>query len=105
MDSELMSGNSVPAELLELREQIDRLDEALVLLLANRFALTRRVGRLKAGAGLESFDPGREQCKLDAIEKLCREHQLDPALMSSILRDIMCEVVRNHEQIRAAGEH
>lgn len=95
-----MSEQPVPAELQELREQIDRLDQSLVLLLANRFALTRRVGRIKASNGLESFDAGREQCKLDAITSLCEEHRIDPELMGRILRDIMREVVKNHETIR-----
>ncbi|MEX1198684.1 MAG: chorismate mutase [Pseudohongiellaceae bacterium] len=96
-----MSEQPVPAELQELREQIDRLDQSLVLLLANRFALTRRVGRIKAHNGLESFDAGREQCKLDAITALCKEHHVSPELMDRILRDIMREVVKNHEAIRA----
>lgn len=96
-----MSEQPVPAELQELREQIDRLDQSMVLLLANRFALTRRVGRIKARNGLESFDAGREQCKIDAITALCEEHQVNPELMSRILRDVMREVVKNHESIRA----
>jgi chorismate mutase len=44
--------SEVLKELLSLRQQIDRLDHALVLLLANRFALTQKVGELKASAGL-----------------------------------------------------
>lgn len=99
-----MNEQPVPAELQELREQIDRLDQSLVLLLANRFALTRRVGRIKARNGLQSFDPGREQGKLDAIAALCRDHELNPELMDGILREIMREVVRNHEAIRSSGE-
>lgn len=99
-----MNEQPVPAELQELREQIDRLDQSLVLLLANRFALTRRVGRIKARNGLQSFDPDREQGKLDAIATLCREHELNPELMDGILREIMREVVRNHDAIRSSGK-
>ncbi len=95
-----MSEQPVPAELQELREQIDRLDQSLVLLLANRFALTRRVGRIKVSNGLQSFDPDREQGKLDVITALCHEHHISADLMSRILQDIMREVVRNHESIR-----
>ncbi len=89
-------------ELLELRAQIDRLDESLVLLLANRFALTRRVGHIKAGASLESFDPQREEQKLQNIRELCAEHGLNPELAADILAQLMKETVRNHEKIRLA---
>lgn len=101
-----MSLESVPAEmqkeLLELRTQIDRLDESLVLLLANRFALTRRVGHIKAGARLDSFDPQREEQKLNNIRALCEEHGLNPDMVADILAQIMKETVRNHDRIRAA---
>ncbi len=96
-----MSKASVPSELLELRDQIDRLDQALVLLLANRFALTRRVGEIKARENLESFDGSREQDKLLRIRELCEKHELNPELVSDILSGIMREVVQNHERIRA----
>ena len=37
-----MSDNNVPAELLEVREKIDAIDERLLDLLAQRFELTKR---------------------------------------------------------------
>lgn len=88
-------------ELLSLRQQIDRLDHALVLLLANRFALTQKVGELKASAGLNSVDPKREEEKLASIRNLCEAHELNPDLLTDILAQIMRETVRNHERIRA----
>jgi chorismate mutase len=93
--------SEVLKELLSLRQQIDRLDHALVLLLANRFALTQKVGELKASAGLNSVDPKREEEKLASIRKLCEAHQLNPELLTDILAQIMRETVRNHERIRA----
>lgn len=96
-----MSKASVPSELRELRDQIDRLDQALVLLLANRFALTRRVGEIKARESLDSFDGSREQDKLLRIRELCEKHGLNPELVSEILSGIMREVVQNHERIKA----
>ena len=96
-----MSKARVPSELLELRDQIDRLDQALVLLLANRFALTRRVGEIKARESLESFDGSREHDKLLRIRELCERHELNPKLVSDILSGIMREVVQNHEHTKA----
>lgn len=88
-------------ELLELRKQIDRLDQSLVLLLANRFALTRQVGEIKARAQLDSFDPLREEQKLLDIRNACLRHELNPEMMSDILAQIMRETVQNHERIKA----
>lgn len=89
------------SELLALRQQIDRLDHGLVLMLANRFALTRRVGEIKACANLNAVDPKREEQKLADIRVLCEQHGLNPELLADILARIMGEAVRNHERIRA----
>jgi chorismate mutase len=88
-------------ELLALRQQIDRLDHGLVLMLANRFALTRRVGEIKAMANLNAVDHRREEEKLAEIRALCEQHGLNPELLADILARIMGEAVRNHERIRA----
>ncbi len=97
-----MSTESVPAELLHVREQIDRIDHGLVLLLANRFALTQRVGVLKAQHGLDALDPERESRKLAEIRRLCESHGVAPDLMAEILARVMAEVVKNHKAIRDA---
>jgi chorismate mutase len=89
------------AELLSLRQQIDRLDHGLVLMLANRFALTRRVGEIKARVGLDSFDPQREAEKIADIRELCGQHDVNPELVADILAQIMRETVRNHDKIRS----
>jgi len=99
-----MSTESVPAELLPVREQIDRIDHGLVLLLANRFALTQRVGVLKAVHGLEALDPERESRKLAEIRRLCEVNGVNPDLMVEILARVMAEVVRNHRAIKESGE-
>jgi chorismate mutase len=95
-----MSTESVPAELLHVREQIDRIDHGLVLLLANRFALTQRVGLLKAQHGLDALDPERESRKLAEIRRLCESHSVEPGLVAEILARVMAEVVKNHKAIR-----
>lgn len=96
-----MAALPIPDELLAVREQIDRVDQGLVLLLANRFALTQRVGLLKAEHNLSSFDPERENRKLETIRNLCEEHGVDPTLVADILARVMREVVKNHETIKA----
>jgi chorismate mutase len=95
-----MSTENVPAELLQLREQIDRIDHALVLLLGNRFALTQRVGRIKAEHQLEAVDPRREEAKLREIRVLCEQNGVNPELVTDILAQVMREVVKNHRLLR-----
>ena len=58
-----MSSDSVPAELLAARENIDRIDRELISLLAERFALTHEVGLLKADKKLKALDSSRESEK------------------------------------------
>jgi chorismate mutase len=96
-----MTAESVPAELLEIRDKIDQIDRELVQLLARRFALTHRVGMLKASRALDAVDAGREARKLDALRVLCAENKLNPELVTELFTKIMAEAVHNHNQIRA----
>ena len=96
-----MDPDAVPAELLEIREKIDALDGQIVSLLADRFALTQRVGELKASHALSSLDASREAQKLARIEALCEERGLNAELVTGLFAKIMEEVVRNHERLRS----
>ena len=46
--------------LSEFRSSIDNIDAALILLLAERFKVTGKVGDYKAKVGLPPADPARE---------------------------------------------
>jgi chorismate mutase len=97
-----MATPPVPEELLRVRAQIDRIDHGLVLLLANRFALTHRVGELKTQFGLEALDPDRESRKIADIRAVCEAHGVNPDLATEILERVMREVVKNHKAIKAS---
>lgn len=92
-----MEGKSVPEALLAMRHEIDELDDELVDLLARRFQVTRRVGQLKAKQQLDSFDPKREQEKLDRLAVRAREQNLDPAFIQRLFQTLFAEVVENHK--------
>lgn len=94
--------DSVHAQLAALRTRIDRLDHSLVLLIANRFALTEQVGELKARENLHAVDACREQDKLDEVRRWCAAEGVSEQLMTDILAQLMREAVRNHERIRAS---
>jgi chorismate mutase len=93
-------GESVPAELRQLRESIDNIDAALVHLLAERFKCTRRVGEFKAKEGMPPGDPDRELAQIGRLKALAQAAKLDPEFAEKFLNFIIAEVIRHHESIR-----
>jgi chorismate mutase/prephenate dehydratase len=77
----------------QLRKRIDRLDDRIVALLARRFALARRIGRIKARTGNKVCDPKRER------EILARLKALPAA------RACRAEVERIYRTLLAASRH
>lgn len=90
--------------LAEYRASIDNIDAALVHLLAERFKITKAVGRYKKQARLAPADPGREEIQLARLRALAEESGLDPAFTEQFLRFIVAEVIQHHHRI-AEGEH
>jgi chorismate mutase len=86
-------------ELEVLRQEIDAVDERFVELLAERFRITRRVGRIKAERGLPAQDAIRE-AQIDAkVRRLAAEYELDESLVSDVLRAVIDRVVAEHRQL------
>lgn len=94
---------TVPQELLQFRESIDRIDEEILAALARRFEITVRVGELKAQHGLESVDPVREQEKLQRLRASAEQKGLDTTLVHELFQRVFNEVVKNHRQLLAAA--
>lgn len=91
-----------PDELDALRRDIDLVDERFVELLAERFRITRRVGRIKAERGLPPQDATRE-AQIDAkVRRLATEFDLDEGLVSDVLRAVIDRVVAEHQAARNA---
>ncbi len=95
--------SQIPPELIEARHSIDNLDAAVIHLLAERFKITQRVGRLKARLDLPPADPSREADQVRRLRSLAEEAHLDPEFAQKVITFIMTEVVRHHEQIRDLG--
>jgi chorismate mutase len=88
----------VPDETLAgYRDSIDNIDAALVFLLAERFKVTKAVGRYKAAAGLPAADPGREAEQVARLRALAATAKLDPEFSEKFLRFIIDEVIRHHQ--------
>lgn len=97
-----MSEQAIPAELQEIRKQIDDIDDRLLRLLAERFQLTHTVGVIKAKQNLNSFDSSREAEKITRLRERCDSLEIDPNLVEELFTRIMQEVVKNHDRLRQA---
>ena len=84
--------------LKEHRASIDRLDAILVYTLAERFAHTQAVGKLKAQNDLPPSDPSREAKQIARLETLAAEADLDPDFAKKFLNFIIQEVILHHKQ-------
>ncbi|MGI9421124.1 MAG: chorismate mutase [Geminicoccaceae bacterium] len=91
---------SEPSPLDEFRKSIDNLDATLIYVLAERFRLTKRVGKYKRDQGLPSSDKGREREQIARLKSLAANADLDPEFAERILRFVIDEVIRHHEQIK-----
>ena len=89
-------------QLSQFRQSIDNIDVALIHMLAERFRITKEVGRHKAEAGMPPADPHREQEQIKRLRKLAEEAGLDPEFSEKFLRFVIDEVIHHHERI--AGE-
>ena len=87
-------------DLGDLRAQIDNVDAQLVALLGKRFELTRRVGWLKAGNGLASLDPNREQAQDERYGDLADGAGVDPGLVRQVFDDVRAAVRHEHDLMR-----
>ncbi|OWY00844.1 MULTISPECIES: chorismate mutase [unclassified Thioclava] len=89
------------AELLkEHRDSIDRLDAVMIYTLAERFAQTQAVGKLKAEHDLPPSDPDREAKQIARLEKLASDSGLDPEFAKKFLNFVISEVIRHHEKFQ-----
>jgi len=89
------------AEVLkEHRKSIDRLDAILTYTLAERFAHTQAVGRLKAEHDLPPSDPARESRQIARLEQLAEDAGLDPEFAKKFLNFVISEVIRHHQEIK-----
>lgn len=68
------------AELEQLRNQINQVDERLVALLKQRFEIVEAVARTKQVSGAPVFDPTRERAVLKRVVDLVANEDYQPAV-------------------------
>jgi chorismate mutase len=77
------------AELARCRDEIERIDNQIIGLLAERLALGKRTGVLKREAGLPILDPTREAAVIRRVAAAARDAGLPP----EPIREIFWQIV------------
>lgn len=85
-------------ELQSLRAEVDDVDARIVDLLAGRFHITSKIGKLKARQALDAVDPEREAAQEARFRELALRSGLNADLVVRIFRNIIDEVVSNHRE-------
>ncbi len=80
------------------RDSIDRLDAVLIYTLAERFAQTQAVGKLKAEHGLSPSDTTREAQQIERLQEMAKDAGLDPKFAKEFLGFIIEEVIQHHKK-------
>ena len=85
--------------LKDLRGSIDRIDAAIVYMLAERFRCTEAVSRLKAEHKLPPADKSREEWQIARLRRLAEDANFNPDFAVKFLNFIIKEVIRHHEAV------
>ena len=92
----------------EVRREIDRIDEQLVALIAERFGYVDRAWQLKMGTGESATVPWRIQQVIDKVRARAEQHDLPPELVEAIWRQMIGWFIQYEEERlaprRAPGE-
>lgn len=73
----------------DLRAEIDRIDEGLLKLLAERQRCVERIMEVKKRDGMPTRDDARIARVLDHVRVLARGHKVDPALVDAMWTEML----------------
>lgn len=91
--------SETPDQLLNLRAQINQLDEQLIEVLGERFEISRLIGEFKRKNGLPALDEAREAAIMEDRTALAVEYGLDRDFAHRFVQMILDQVVAEHEEI------
>jgi chorismate mutase len=86
----------------EIREEIDRLDDALLVIFNRRASLALAIGEIKKEKGLAVYDPSREKKIFDRM-KVANPGPLDDGAIVRLFERVIDES-RRLERIRTKGD-
>ena len=88
MRSSSTSDAEATAAIDDLRTGIDRIDAALIDLLAERMNISESIGRIKERSGLTVLQTGRWNTVLEKVRAMAKEKNLDEDFISEIYTTI-----------------
>ena len=86
------------ADLGQVRQEIDRIDSALVALIAERFGYVERAWQLKLEARQEANVPWRNQQVFDKVRARASEKGLPPDLVEALWRQMIGWFIQYEEE-------
>jgi isochorismate pyruvate lyase len=93
------------ANMPEVRAEIDRLDEALVTLIAERFGYVERAWQIKLGEKAAANVPWRNQQVIDKVRAIAGEKGVSPDLCEALWRQMIGWFIQyEEEKLRAELE-
>jgi isochorismate pyruvate lyase len=92
------------ADLGQVRQEIDRIDAALVTLIGERFGYVERAWQLKLGAGQEANVPWRNQQVIDKVRARAVDQGVSPDLVEALWRQMIGWFIQYEEEKLQRGQ-
>ena len=86
------------ASLADVRAEIDRLDNALVDLIGERFGYVERAWQIKLGLNQEASVPWRNQQVIDKVRARAGERGVPPGLVEALWRQMIGWFIQYEEE-------
>jgi isochorismate pyruvate lyase len=86
------------ADLSQVRVEIDRVDTALIDLIAERFGYVERAWQIKLGLGQEANVPWRNQQVIDKVRARAEGRGLPPDLAEALWRQMIGWFIQYEEE-------
>ncbi len=86
------------ADMAQVRREIDRIDEALVNLIAERFGYVDRAWQLKMKSAESAVVPWRIQQVIDRVRAQAREKGVSPDLCEALWRQMIGWFIQYEEE-------
>ena len=88
------------SDMAQLREEINRLNNEIMKLLADRVEVAVKIGEVKKQLELPVVDPQREAKVLEQVKKLALENHLDADGVVRVFKEIIMLSVKAQEKER-----
>lgn len=85
-------------ELIDLRNEVDLIDDKIIESLIARFEITRKIGKAKRLADLSSVDTNRFNLILEKWKTKALDNDIDQKLFESIITSIHRAVLVEHRK-------